>query len=167
MRSEADGFGRGYGIGRPQRVRFAAKVELFSSPLSIPCLKPLMGNRRCRYDNSESSGAGAAVRWTLGYCIPLAPSSPLVGAGVFNAGVMDGKLRAIDVENGELLYSSDQRERFRRYTHWSYTSPTSGDEYVLVLEPAGGGRPDREEDYKHGRSSISTHGGGKVIARAR
>jgi membrane-bound PQQ-dependent dehydrogenase (glucose/quinate/shikimate family) len=43
-RSEADGFARGYGIGGPQRgTPFAAKVELFSSPLSIPCLKPPYG----------------------------------------------------------------------------------------------------------------------------
>jgi hypothetical protein len=49
----------------------------------------------------------------------------------------------------------------------SYISSASGKQYILVLEPAGGGRPDREESHSaDSAAETATAAGGKVIAYA-
>ena len=166
-RSEADGFTRGYGIGGPQRgTPFAAKVELFSSPLSIPCLKPPYGEIAVVDMTTQETvwrrGFGA-----LDIGLPYSAGSFVTAGGlIFNAGVMDGKLRAIDTENGELLWSSDL-ERGSDGTPMSYISSASGKQYILVLEPAGGGKPDREGNHSaNSAAETATAAGGKVIAYA-
>ena len=102
-----------------------------------------------------------------GYWATLFPGSFVTAGGlIFNAGVIDGKLRAIDVENGELLWSADL-ERGSGGTPMSYTSPASGKQYILVLEPAGGGRPDREQSHSADSATAEAPvAGGKVIAYA-
>ena len=99
--------------------------------------------------------------------LPYSAGSFVTASGlIFNAGVMDGKLRAIDVENGELLWSSDL-ERSSGGTPMSYISSASGKQYILVLEPAGGGRPDREESHNADSAVESAPTfSGKVIAYA-
>ena len=99
--------------------------------------------------------------------LPYSAGSFVTAGGlIFNAGVMDGKLRAIDVNNGELLWSSDL-ERGSGGTPMTYTSPASGRQYILVLEPAGGGRPDREESHSTDAAAPKAPvAGGKVIAYA-
>ncbi len=166
-RSEEDGFGRGYGIGGPQRgTPFAAKVEMFSSPLSIPCLKPPYGEIAVVDMTTQK------IVWRRGFGaldigLPYSAGSFVTAGGlIFNAGVMDGKLRAIDTESGELLWSSDL-ERGSDGTPMSYISSASGKQYILVLEPAGGGRPDREESHSaDSAAETATAAGGKVIAYA-
>ena len=92
-RSEEDGFGRGYGIGGPQRgTPFAAKVEMFSSPLSIPCLKPPYGEIAVVDMTTQE------IVWRRGFGaldigLPYSAGSFVTAGGlIFNAGVMDGKL---------------------------------------------------------------------------
>ena len=166
-RSEEDGFGRGYGIGGPQRgTPFAAKVEMFSSPLSIPCLKPPYGEIAVVDMTTQE------IVWRRGFGaldigLPYSAGSFVTAGGlIFNAGVMDGKLRAIDVDSGALLWSSDL-ERGSGGTPMTYTSPVSGRQYILVLEHAGGGRPDQEESHSTDAAAPKAPvAGGKVIAYA-
>ena len=61
----------------PQRgTHFAANVEMFNSPLSIPCLKPPYGEIAVvDIITQEIVCAEALERWTLGYRALLAPWS--------------------------------------------------------------------------------------------
>jgi hypothetical protein len=49
----------------------------------------------------------------------------------------------------------------------SYVSARSGKQYILVLEPAAGGRRDFEESHEaDANGSVAQRAGGKVIAYA-
>ena len=60
------------------------------------------------------------------------------GGLVFNAGVTDSKVRAIDILNGQELWT-DELPAASTATPMSYVSPKSGRQYVIVTVPEGGG----------------------------
>ena len=99
--------------------------------------------------------------------LPHAAGSFVTSGGlIFNAGVMDSRLRAISVDDGELLWSAEL-ERSSGATPMSYVSPDTGRQYVLVLEPAAGGWGQLEESHQtSGAGQARTPAGGKVIAYA-
>ncbi|MEM7100403.1 MAG: PQQ-binding-like beta-propeller repeat protein [Pseudomonadota bacterium] len=137
-----DRLNRGYGIGGPQRgTPYAAKVELFSSPLSLPCLKPPYSEIAVVDLTSKKivwrRGSGL---WELG--LPHSAGSIVTSGGlIFQAGVMDGQLRAFDVDTGEVVWTDALRGPSDA-TPMTYVSPTSGKQYLIVTVP-GDGRPPR------------------------
>lgn len=164
---EGERSNRGYGIGGPQRgTPFAARVEMFSSPLKIPCLKPPVGEIAVvDLTTQETVWRKGFGPWNVG--LPYSAGSFVSAGGlIFHAGVVDSKLRAFDVENGKLLWSADL-DRASDATPMSYISPATGKQYVLVLEPAGGGRSGVDEVHRVGDDGqVLAPTGGKVIAYA-
>ena len=166
-RNEAQDPRRGYGIGGPQRgTPFAARVELFGSPFLLPCLKPPYGEIAVVDLTTQQ------VVWRRGFGfmnigLPYSAGSFVTAGGlIFNAGVMDSRLRAISVDDGKLLWSTSL-ERASGGTPMSYVSPKTGKQYVLVLEPAAGGREQLEESHQTDEAGeIEEPAGGKVIAYA-
>ena len=76
-RGEADGFGRGYGIGGPQRgtpLRQGRTVQ-FTTFASLS-KTTLWGNRRRRYDDSGNRLVQGLWCMDIGLPYSLAPSSP-------------------------------------------------------------------------------------------
>ena len=63
-------------------------------------------------------------------------------------GVMDGYLRAIDVNTGEELWK-DSLDSASEATPMSYVSPKTGKQYVLVTIPGQRG-PSREASHEVG-----------------
>lgn len=166
-RSENEGDRRAYGIGGPQRgTPFAARVEMFSSAFFIPCLKPPYGEIAV-VDLTTQQIVWRRGLGLLDIGMPYTAGSFVTAGGlIFNAGVMDNKLRAIDVANGDLLWSASL-VRASDATPMSYVSARSGKQYILVLEPAGGGRRDFEESHEANASgAVAERAGGKVIAYA-
>ena len=166
-RNEAQDTRRGYGIGGPQRgTPFAARVELFGSPFLLPCLKPPYGEIAVVDLTTQQ------VVWRRGFGFMnigltySAGSFVTAGGLIFNAGVMDSRLRAISVDDGKLLWSTSL-ERASGGTPMSYVSPKTGKQYVLVLEPAAGGREQLEESHQTDEAGEKEEpAGGKVIAYA-
>ena len=166
-RNEAQDTRRGYGIGGPQRgTPFAARVELFGSPFLLPCLKPPYGEIAVVDLTTQQ------VVWRRGFGfmnigLPYSAGSFVTAGGlIFNAGVMDSRLRAISVDDGKLLWSTSL-ERASGGTPMSYVSPKTGKQYVLVLEPAAGGREQLEESHQMDEAGEKeAPAGGKVIAYA-
>ena len=166
-RNEAQDTRRGYGIGGPQRgTPFAARVELFGSPFLLPCLKPPYGEIAVVDLTTQQ------VVWRRGFGfmnigLPYSAGSFVTAGGlIFNAGVMDSRLRAISVDDGKLLWSTGL-ERSSGGTPMSYVSPRTGKQYVLVLEPAAGGREQLEESHQMDEAGEKeAPAGGKVIAYA-
>ena len=162
-------FNPGYGIGGPMRgTPFAAKVELFSSPLSLPCIKPPFGEIAVVDLTTQKivwrRGTGT---WNLG--LPYAAGTTVTAGGlIFMGGVLDGYLRAIDVNTGEELWK-DSLASASEATPMSYVSPKTGKQYVLVTIPGQRG-PNREASHEVGDDVADdvapTIQGGKVIAYA-
>ena len=137
-----------YGIGGPQRgTPFAARVQMFMSPFGIPCIKPPYG------EIALVDLATQEVVWrrgmgflNLGFRY-RAGSIVTGGQLIFNAGVSDGYLRAIDTFTGEVLWKGALRTSSGA-TPMSYMSSRTGRQYVLVTVPGyerienggGGGR---------------------------
>ena len=169
LTSTEDDFNPGYGIGGPMRgTPFAAKVELFSSPLSLPCIKPPFGEIAVVDLTTQKivwrRGTGT---WNLG--LPYAAGTTVTAGGlIFMGGVLDGYLRAIDVNTGEELWK-DSLTSASEATPMSYVSPKTGKQYVLVTVPGQRG-PSREASHEVGDDAASdiapTIQGGKVIAYA-
>jgi len=163
---EGEGFASGYGIGGPQRgTPFAAQVQLFTSPLSLPCLKPPYGEIAVVDLTTQQ------VVWRRGMGLfdlgfPYSAGSIITAGGlIFIGGVADGKLRAIDVMTGEVIWQDSLRSSSDA-TPMSYVSPKTGRQYVVVtvpgtVAPTGGfGNPE-------GVSGLGTaETGGRVIAYA-
>lgn len=164
-------FNPGYGIGGPMRgTPFAAKVELFSSPLSLPCIKPPFGEIAVVDLTTQKivwrRGTGT---WNLG--LPYAAGTTVTAGGlIFMGGVMDGYLRAMDVNTGEELWK-DRLASPSDATPMSYVSPKTGKQYVLVTIPGQRG-PSPEKSHGVGDDAVTTTDtaakiqGGKVIAYA-
>ncbi len=162
-----DGFSRGYGIGGPQRgTPYAARVVMFASPLSMPCLKPPYGEIAVIDLTTQQvvwkRGMGFA---DLGF--PYSAGS-FVTAGnlIFNAGVMDGQLRAFDLFTGETIWQ-EALPRASDATPMSFVSPDTGRQYVIVTVP-GENIPltDVEDEEALANLDTSNVPGGKVIAYA-
>jgi glucose dehydrogenase len=91
--------------------------------------------------------------------------SMVTGGGlIFNAGVTDSKVRAIDVLNGQELWT-DELPAASTATPMSYVSPKSGRQYVIVTVPEGGGILQLETQVNEGGEE-SEVGGGWVYAYA-
>ena len=91
-----EGLNRGYGIGGPQRgTPFAADVQIFSSPIGLPCLKPPYGEIAV-VDLTTQQIVWRRGMGPLQIGLPSTAGSFVTAGGlVFNAGVMDAKLRAL------------------------------------------------------------------------
>jgi glucose dehydrogenase len=161
-----EGISFSYGIGGPQRgTPFAARVQLFASPLSLPCLKPPYGEIAVVDLTTQQ------IVWRRGMGpfdigLPYSAGSIITAGGlIFNGGVADGQLRAIDALTGEVIWQDPLRSGSDA-TPMSYVSPKTGRQYVVVTVPGAGtpqGNPDDEESAQ-GESSEQT--GGRVIAYA-
>jgi len=100
----------------------------------------------------------------FGLGFPYSAGSIITAGGlIFNAGVVDGQLRAIDVLTGEVIWQDPLRSASDA-TPMSYVSPKTGRQYVVVTVP-GAGAPQGAPD-----DAASTEGrertGGRVIAYA-
>ncbi len=164
-----EGMNRGYGIGGPQRgTPFAARVQMFSSSIGLPCIKPPFGEIAVVDLTTQQivwrRGMGL---WNLGF--PSTAGSFVTAGGlIFNGGVMDGQLRAIDVLTGEVVWQ-DALPGSSDATPMSYVSPKTGRQYVLVTVP-GEGRPQQpgggHDASGEGSSEATAPAGGRVIAYA-
>jgi quinoprotein glucose dehydrogenase len=166
--SESGEFGAGegsYGIGGQQRgTPFSAQVKVFVSPLSLPCLKPPYGEIAV-VDLTTQKIVWRRGVGPLDIGLPNTAGSVVTAGGlIFNGGVADGQLRAIDVLTGEVVWQDELRSGSDA-TPMSYTSPVTGKQYVLVTVP-GAGRPLTAGDDTSGKSQASDAVGGKVIAYA-
>lgn len=136
-----DGFGVGYGFGGPQRgTPFAAFVDIFSSPLMLPCLKPPYSEIAVVDLTTQKvvwrRGMGL---FNLGF--PATAGSFITKGGlIFNGGVLDAKFRAIDALTGDVMWQDSMRTGSDA-TPTSYVSPKTGRQYVLVTVPGASSLP--------------------------
>jgi quinate dehydrogenase (quinone) len=158
---------RGYGFGGPQRgTPFAARVELFGSPFSMPCLKPPYSEIAV-VDLTTQKVVWRRGMGPLNLGLPATAGSIITAGGlIFNGGVMDGQLRAIDALTGDVVWQDELRSGSDA-TPMSYVSPKTGRQYVLVTVP-GKARPQGDNPLAdtEGRSDGTEGAGGKVIAYA-
>ena len=102
---------------------------------------------------------------SLGF--PYSAGSFITAGGlIFNAGVMDGRLRAIDALTGEVIWQDELRSGSDA-TPMSYVSPKTHRQYVLVTVPGTGapqGSFDDLEAMAQGEGTPET--GGREIAYA-
>jgi quinate dehydrogenase (quinone) len=164
--SSKEGLSRGYGIGGPQRgTPFAAKVEMFASPLSLPCLKPPYGEMAV-VDLTTQQIVWRQGNGPLNLGLPAAAGSFVTAGGlIFNAGVMDGRLRAFDTLTGEVIWQSEIGGSSDA-TPMSYVSPETGRQYVVVTVPGKAG-PQGDPGLEGSRQlDSSAPTGGRVIAYA-
>ncbi len=133
-----DGFQPQYGIGGPQRgTPWAASVQMFSSPIGIPCIEPPYGEIAAIDLKTRQLVWRRAVGSTA-FGFPSAAGSVTTAGGlIFNAGA-DGALRAFDTLSGEVIWegalpgSADA-------TPMTYVSPNTGRQYVISTVPGSGG----------------------------
>jgi glucose dehydrogenase len=161
-----EGRNRGYGIGGPQQgTEFAARVSMFASPLSLPCLKPPYGEMAVVDLTTQQivwrRGNGL---WELGF--PASAGSVITSGGlIFNGGVLGGQLNAMDSLTGEIVWSAPL-PRASDATPMSYVSPKTGRQYVLVTVPGAGGPPVSEDHGAGDEAEPAAPAGGRVIAFA-
>jgi len=103
--------------------------------------------------------------WQLGF--PASAGSFVTAGGlVFNGGVMDGQLRAMDVYTGEVLWQAALPSGSDA-TPMTYVSPRSGRQYVLVTVP-GQSRPTSQgEGHAEAPDAVEqAPRGGRIMAYA-
>ena len=97
---------------------------------------------------------------------PYAAGSIITAGGlIFNGGVVDGQLRAIDALTGEVIWQDPLRSASGA-TPMSYVSPKTHRQYVVVTVPGEGtpqGNPELEAATP---AEDSEQTGGRVIAYA-
>ena len=149
---------------RPQRGHRRRSRRDVQLTIFIPCLKPPYGEIAVVDLTTQQ------VVWRRGFGplnigMPYSAGSFVTAGGlIFNAGVIDKKLRAIDVANGALLWSASL-EQASGATPMSYVSAASGKQYILVLVPALGGHQRSEESHEADeKGAVEKYAGGKVIA---
>ena len=159
-------FAPGYGIGGPQRgTPFAAFVRMFNSPLQLPCLKPPYGEMAV-VDLTTQQIIWRRGTGLLGLGFPSVAGSIVTAGGlIFNGGVSDGQLRAIDVLTGEVVWKSPLRSSSEA-TPMSYVSPKTGRQYVVVTVPGTAPRQRRSEELPEDHGEGTPETGGRVIAYA-
>ena len=163
--SSKEGLNPGYGIGGAQRgTPFAAIVQMFSSPISLPCLEPPYGEMAV-VDLTTQTIVWRQPNGFANIGMPATAGSVVTAGGlIFNAGVMDSRLRAIDTLTGEVIWQDELRSGSDA-TPMSYVSPATGKQYVLVTVP-GAGRPAPSADHEVGTQAPPAPTGGQVIAYA-
>jgi glucose dehydrogenase len=175
-----EGYTRGYGIGGQQRgTPFSARVNMFSSPLGIPCIQPPYGEIavvdltsqeiiwRRPLGTAAISLNGARIGVPLEMGSPYSAGSIVTGSGlIFIGGVMDGYMRAIDLFSGEELFA-DPLHAPSSATPMSYVSPKTGKQYVLLTVPGEATVSIGADHSDSGDESDEVgNGGGYVIAYA-
>ncbi|MEC7413520.1 MAG: membrane-bound PQQ-dependent dehydrogenase, glucose/quinate/shikimate family [Pseudomonadota bacterium] len=178
--TNGEGPSRGYGIGGQQRgTPFSARVDMFSSPLGIPCIQPPFGEMavvdlttqeivwRRPVGTAAISLPGGRVGVPLEMGTPFSAGSIVTAGGlIFNGGVMDGYFRALDLFSGEELFA-DPLHAASGATPMSYVSPKTGKQYVLLTLPgeaAIGVGADHSGDTNS--TTAVNAGGGHVVAYA-
>lgn len=173
-----EGFTQGYGIGGQQRgTPFSARVDMFTSPLGIPCIQPPFGEMavvdlttqeivwRRPVGTAAISLPGGRVGVPLEMGTPFSAGSIVTAGGlIFNGGVMDGYFRALDLFSGEELFA-DPLHAASGATPMSYVSPKTGKQYVLLTLPgeaAIGVGADHSGDTDS--TTAVNAGGGHVVA---
>ena len=176
--TNGEGPSRGYGIGGQQRgTPFSARVDMFSSPLGIPCIQPPFGEMavvdlttqeivwRRPVGTAAISLPGGRVGVPLEMGTPFSAGSIVTAGGlIFNGGVMDGYFRALDLFSGEELFA-DPLHAASGATPMSYVSPKTGKQYVLLTLPgeaAIGVGADHSGDTNS--TTAVNAGGGHVVA---
>ncbi len=176
--TNSEGPSRGYGIGGQQRgTPFSARVDMFSSPLGIPCIQPPFGEMavvdlttqeivwRRPVGTAAISLPGGRVGVPLEMGTPFSAGSIVTAGGlIFNGGVMDGYFRALDLFSGEELFA-DPLHAASGATPMSYVSPKTGKQYVLLTLPgeaAIGVGADHSGDTDS--TTAVNAGGGHVVA---
>ena len=162
----AEMFSTGYGVGGPQRgTPFAAVVEMFTSPLLLPCLKPPYGEIAV-VDLTTQQIVWRRGMGPLGLGFAYAAGSIVTAGGlIFHGGVTDGQLRAIDVLTGEVVWTGPLRSSSEA-TPMSYVSPKTGRQYVVVTVPGTVAPQGSFEDLPAGHGEGTPETGGRVIAYA-
>ncbi|MEC7562023.1 MAG: membrane-bound PQQ-dependent dehydrogenase, glucose/quinate/shikimate family [Pseudomonadota bacterium] len=178
--TNGEGPSRGYGIGGQQRgTPFSARVDMFSSPLGIPCIQPPFGEMavvdlttqeivwRRPVGTAAISLPGGRVGVPLEMGTPFSAGSIVTAGGlIFNGGVMDGYFRALDLFSGEELFA-DPLHAASGATPMSYVSPKTGKQYVVLTLPgeaAIGVGADHSGDTNS--TTAVNAGGGHVVAYA-
>ena len=156
----------GYGIGGPQRgTPFAARVNMFASPMGLPCIKPPYGEMAV-VDLTTRKTVWRRGLGPLQLGFPSQAGSFVTASGlIFNAGVMDGQLRAIDVLNGRVVWQIPLPGASGA-TSMSYLSPTAGKQYVLVTIPGTGPRRNADDPEGAVIEEQTTGTTGQVLAFA-
>ena len=156
-----------FGIGGPQRgTPYAARVGMFASPIGIPCIKPPYGEIAV-IDLTTQKTLWRRGMGPLGLGFPYAAGSIVTQGGlIFNAGVMDGQLRAIDIDTGDVIWQDELRSSSDA-TPMTYVSPTTGRQYVLVTLPGESSpRPAADDDTPGAGTAPAEPLSGRVIAYA-
>ena len=167
-----------YGLGGRQKgTPYAVYSMPFLSPLFAPCLRPPYGEmavvdlaaqqivwRRPLGTAKEQGPLGIKT----GLPLPMgmfyqAGSMVTAGGLIFNGGVLDSTMRAIDVMTGEELWQ-DALPVSAQATPMSYVSPKTGHQYVVITVPDGSGRPLQRENAAANKDSGADVAGGYVIA---
>ncbi|MFP6795731.1 MAG: PQQ-binding-like beta-propeller repeat protein [Pseudomonadales bacterium] len=135
LEASREGISPAYGVGGPQRgTPFAARVAMFTSPLGLPCLKPPYGEIAV-VDLTTQQIVWRRGMGPLNLGFPYAAGSFITAGGlIFNGGVIDGRLRAINALTGEVIWQGELRGASEA-TPMSYVSPKTGRQYVVVTVP--------------------------------
>ena len=141
-----------YGIGGTQLgTPYAAYSFFFLSPIFTPCLRPPYGEmavvdlasqevlwRRGLGTSQDQGPLGIASNLPLPMGMFYNAGSIVTGGGlVFMGGVVDSTLRAINIFNGEEVWTEDLGASSTA-TPMSYVSPSTGKQYVILTLPSAG-----------------------------
>ena len=166
------------GIGGTQLgTPYAAYSFFFLSPIFTPCLKPPYGemavvdlaNQEVLWQRGlgtakDQGPLGIPSRLPLPMGMYYNAGSMVSGGGlIFMGGVVDSTMRAINVFNGEEVWT-DALPGSSNATPMSYVSPETGKQYVIVTVPGGGGGLSLESQVDNLDESRAP--GGYVIAYA-
>ncbi len=161
-----------FGLGGPQHgTPYGVRTFPFFSPLFAPCLSPPYGEmavvdlasgallwRRPFGTTRDLGPLGIKSGLPLPMGMFMRAGTLVTGGGlIFTAGVVDRRLRAIDVLTGEELWRQDIPTSAEA-TPMSYVSP-SGRQTVLVTLPASG-----DLSIGHSAGELVAGAGGYVIA---
>ncbi len=131
---------------------YAVSSFFFLSPIFAPCLRPPYGEiavvdlanqellwRRPLGTTTDMGPLGLATGLPLPMGMFYSAGSIVTGGGlIFNAGVTDSSVRAIDVYTGKELWKAPLPASSTA-TPMSYVSPSTDKQYLLVTVPDGGG----------------------------
>ena len=128
---------------------------MFMSPLSMPCIKPPYGEIAV-VDLTTQQIVWRRGMGALGLGFPsLAGSIITAGGLIFNGGVVDGQLRAIDALTGEVIWQGELRGASDA-TPMSFVSPKTGRQYVVVTVPGTAAPQGSLEDLTAGDGEEGT-----------
>jgi quinate dehydrogenase (quinone) len=167
-----------YGIGGTQLgTPYAAYSFFFLSPIFTPCLRPPYGEmavvdlasqevlwRRGLGTSQDQGPLGIASNLPLPMGMFYNAGSIVTGGGlVFMGGAVDSTLRAINIFNGEEVWTEDLGASSTA-TPMSYVSPSTGKQYVILTLPNAGNGLQLESSANPLNQTETS--GGSVIAYA-